>query len=90
VAVLLALFYFLGKENEGMKLAFLGTALLTYFGASLVVLIAAFKDSVGTGFLCLCVPFYALYWVFKVNENETVKLIYTFATVLMLALRFLD
>ena len=41
----------------------------TFIGG-IIILIAAFKKSVGTGFLTLCVPFYVLYFVFAQYESE--------------------
>jgi hypothetical protein len=53
------------------------------------VVIAAFRESVGTGFLTLCVPFYALYFVFSVSESDTLKLLYASAVVINISLKFL-
>jgi len=37
---------------------------------SIIILISAFKESVGQGFLCLCVPFYILYYAFAKFQHE--------------------
>lgn len=42
-------------------------------GVSITVLVFAFRESVGTGFLTLCVPCYILYFVFAVCDNGLVK-----------------
>ena len=72
-----------------MMMAFIGTALLYTFTAHIIVVISAFRESVGTGFLTLCVPFYALYYVFSVSENDTLKLLYASAVVINISLKFL-
>lgn len=89
VIVLLAVLYFFGRTNPPIMLAFVGLALLYSVGVHIIVVVAAFKESAGTGFLTLCVPFYALYFVFKVAENDTLKLLYTSAVIINLSLRFL-
>ncbi|HVS15213.1 MAG TPA: hypothetical protein VMV46_14890 [Thermoanaerobaculia bacterium] len=37
--------------------------------ASIIILIHAFQASTGQGFLCLCVPFYILYYAFARFEH---------------------
>jgi hypothetical protein len=86
--VVLSVLYFFGKENEGMKMAFVGVAALYYIAVQILVLIAAFKESVATGFLTLCVPFYGVYFVWKVCENQTLQLLYTVAILLWFVLKF--
>jgi DNA-directed RNA polymerase subunit RPC12/RpoP len=89
VLVVLGVLYFLGRENPGIMLAFLGVAVLYTLTAHIIVIVAAFKESVGTGFLTMCIPFYALYFVFKVNDSDTLKLIYAVAVIINISLRFL-
>ena len=36
---------------------------------SIIILIHAFKASLGQGFLCLCIPFYILYYAFARFEH---------------------
>lgn len=53
-------------------------AMLLYlvgFVCGLIILIHAFKTSVGQGFLCLCVPFYVLYYAFAKFQHEKKNLI---------------
>lgn len=90
VLAVLVLLYYLGKGNPTMMLAFLGFAFLYVLTVHIMVLVAAFRESVGTGFLSLCVPFYALYFVFKVSESDTLKILYGSAMVINISLRFLD
>jgi hypothetical protein len=56
------------------------TALSAIFGlaafvASIIILIDAFKASVGQGFLCLCIPFYILYYAFARFQHDKKNLI---------------
>jgi hypothetical protein len=90
VVAVLAVLYFLGKDNPAMKLAFIGVAALYVLTVHIIVAVAAFRDSIGTGFLALCIPLYALYYVFKVNEDDTLKVLYGFAFVINIALRFIN
>ena len=53
----------------------------------IVVAVVAFKEGAGTGFLALCIPLYALYFVFKVNDNNTLKVLYLAAFLINLASR---
>ncbi len=41
-----------------------GILALVAFVAAVIILIHAFKASIGQGFLCLCIPFYILYYAF--------------------------
>ena len=70
-------------------LAFMGVAVLYYIAVKIIVLVAAFKESVGTGFLTLCIPLYAIYFVFKINDSDTLKLLYGVAALILFSLRFI-
>jgi len=48
---------------------------LAAFACSIIILIHAFKASVGQGFLCLCIPFYILYYGFARFTHEKKNLI---------------
>jgi hypothetical protein len=87
--VVLGVLYFLGKQNPAVMLAFLATGVLYTLTVHIIVVVAAFRESAGTGFLTLCIPFYALYFVYKVSENDTLKVLYTSAVLLNIGLRFL-
>lgn len=64
---------------------FIRPFLLVYFAILLLysmiigiaVLIAAFKDDVGTGFMTLCVPFYVVYFLRAKCESKLLKALYT-------------
>ena len=47
-----------------------GLCYLVMFACSIIILIAAFQESVGQGFLCLCIPFWILYFAFAKFEHE--------------------
>ena len=89
VFLLLGVLYFFGRENPDIMLVFVGVAALYCLTVHIIVAVAAFRESVGKGFLTLCVPFYALYFVFKVSESDTLKVLYGSAVLLNIALRFL-
>ena len=90
VVVVMATLYFLGRENPGMKLAFVGVAALYVLTTHIIVAVAAFRQGIGMGFLTLCIPFFALYFVFKVSDSDTLKILYGFAVLLNIALKFID
>ena len=48
---------------------------LASFICSIVILIAAFQDSVAQGLLCLFIPFYIFYYALAVFQNEKKGLI---------------
>jgi hypothetical protein len=87
--VVLGLLYWLGQTNPFMKLAFIGVAALYTFGMHIMVAISAFRESAGTGLMALCIPFYAVYYVFKVSEDQTLQLLYGVAFLLNIILRFI-
>jgi len=90
LAVILGALYYFGQGNPVLMLAFLGVAALYTLGVHIVVVVVAFKDGIGTGFLTLCIPFYALYFVFKVHENDTLKVLYAVAILINIILRFIN
>ena len=75
-AVLLVL-YLLGRQGGGEMnvpmAAFVGLVLLYALGVWITTAVFAFKDSVGKGFLCLCIGIYAIYWVYKESDNNFLK-----------------
>ncbi len=56
-------------------LALGGICSLISFVGAIIILISAFKESVGQGFLCLCVPFYILYFAFAKFQHEKKNMI---------------
>ena len=59
----------------GSILALVGGIVNFIFG--IVLLVAAFKRSVGTGFLTLCVPFYIFYFMFAQYQSPKKKMVIT-------------
>jgi len=70
-------------------LAFVGLGLAYAAIMHIVVLVAAFRESVGTGFLTLCIPIYGLWFVFKTNDSDTLKILYGVAIVVNLVMRLI-
>jgi hypothetical protein len=89
LVLLLGVLYLLGRQNRSYMFAFLLTAGLYSGVVHIVVIVAAFQEGMGTGFLTLCVPFFSLYFVFKTNDSDTLRVLYAVAVVLNLAVRFI-
>jgi hypothetical protein len=70
-------------------LTFIGMVFVYSLGIHITVIVIAFQESAGTGFLTLCLPFYSLYFVFKQCDNGILKLLYAIAVALNLTLKFL-
>jgi len=87
--VVLGILYFLGRSNPAMMLGFIAVALLYTLVVHILVVVAAFQEGAVTGILTLCFFPYALYFVFKVSDNDTLKILYGFAVVPYICLRFL-
>jgi hypothetical protein len=68
---------------------YLVTWLLYALVVGIIVLVAAFKDGVGTGFLTLCVPFYVLYFVYSKCDSKLVKALYSIGILVGLLTRVL-
>jgi hypothetical protein len=66
---------FFGRTNPTMLMASGAVAGLFAMGVQIAVLIAAFQESTGTGFLTLCVPFYVFYFVYGVSGSKTLKIL---------------
>ncbi len=72
-AVLMLGFYFLASGDDELEGAFRLLTGIYQLVVGLWLLVAAFGVSAGTGIMCLCIPFYALYFVFSVNTNSVLK-----------------
>lgn len=81
--------YLLGRTNEAVMMACVGIGALYVLTVQIIVIVAAFKEGVGTGFLTLCVPFYAVYFVFKTSESNTLKILFGVSVIINIALQFL-
>ena len=89
VVLMLAGLYVGGRNSPPMMLAFVVIVALYCLAVHLIVVIAAFRDGAGQGFLTLCLPFYALYYVFKVNGDSTLQMLYGSAVIMNIILRVL-
>ncbi|MHC4218461.1 MAG: hypothetical protein ACYSU7_08395 [Planctomycetota bacterium] len=56
-----------------MGVLFLGVQTVFGLAIGITVLVFAFMTGIGQGFLTLCVPFYVLYFVFSVCDNQYVR-----------------
>jgi hypothetical protein len=91
VIALLGVFYYLGRENPPMMLGFAAVALVYILGVHIITTVHAFSnEGIGTGFLTLCIPLYAIYYVFKVCDSDTLKVLYGFSILLNIGLRVLS
>jgi hypothetical protein len=80
--VILAIFgtlFFLGKSSPPMMGLLILCVAIYSLAVHICVIVAAFRESVGTGFLAMCIPFYAVYFVFSVSDNIWLKTFYPVA-----------
>jgi hypothetical protein len=89
IAVFVTLFFF-ARGSPAMALAFFGSQFLFALVVHILVLVSAFRSGTLQGFLCLCLPFYALYWVFVESENPALKWAYGAAAATNIVTRVLD
>ena len=70
-----------GWFSPGMATVYTVVSGLFSLVIGILVLIAAFKESVGQGFLTLCIPFYVLYFVYGRLEDTLLKVLFTVALI---------
>lgn len=75
----------LGFMNETMAAVFQVAAILFFLAIHIMVVIAAFQEGAGQGLMTLCIPCYALYFVYARSENPTLKMLYSLALLVRLA-----
>jgi hypothetical protein len=90
VAGIFALLYGFARLNPAGIMVYAGLALLFYVAIRITVLIFAFGEGAGTGFMTLCIPFYDLYFVYGINENRMLKSLYTISLLAVLAMKTLS
>jgi hypothetical protein len=73
------LLFIMGLVNESAAIGFHVIQAVFALGVMILVLIAAFKDSIGQGFLTLCLPFYVFYFVFARCDSSFVKTLFLIA-----------
>jgi uncharacterized membrane protein YhaH (DUF805 family) len=67
------LLYALGRNSDLMKGVYVLSAALFILVSHIFVIVAAFKDSIGKGFLCLCIGIYAIYYTFRESDSTVLK-----------------
>jgi hypothetical protein len=87
LGLLLAGTYAWGRSDPLGMLAFACVALLYALVVQILVIIAAFQEGTGRGFLAMCLPFYGIYFVFRVQESDTLKLLYGIAIAINIIVR---
>jgi len=79
--------YSAARQDANAAQAFGFLALMYCASIELLIRVLAFCESIGTGFLTLCLPFFELYFVYWINENRYIKALYT-ASLLVTALLY--
>lgn len=82
--------FLLARSSEGIAMAFLAISGVYGLTIAVWILISAFREGVGTGVLCLCVPFYALYFVFAKRDNPYLKATFAAAVITNICSYLLD
>ena len=73
---ILGVLFVIARSNEDLAELYLIPQSLFGLVIAVIVLVQAFRQSIGTGILTLCVPFYVLYFVFSVNQNAYIKALF--------------
>ena len=88
--IFFGIFYFQARSDESIAAAYLLVEGLFSLAVGVTVLVLAFREGIGTGLLTLCLPFYALYFVFAVCENQYVRVLFPLSILASVAGFFLD
>jgi hypothetical protein len=75
-AAILGVLFLLARNNEELVELYKLPQSLFGLVVGVIVLVQAFRESIGTGILTLCLPFYVFYFVFFVNENPHIKALF--------------
>ncbi len=73
LAAVILLFFLLARSNPTLAPVYTIVAGVYQLSIGIWILVTAFRESLGTGFMCLCIPFYALYFVLAKSENPYLK-----------------
>jgi hypothetical protein len=68
--------YLWGRTSQTGAMAFVGIQAIYGLGVGIYTLVLAFRESVGTGFMTLCIPCYSLYFVYGMSENPVLKALF--------------
>lgn len=77
--------YGFGWMNEPAALGYVVVQAIFSLVVGIMVLVSAFKDSVGQGFMTMCIPCYALYFVYGRCESALVKGLFSVSILAQLA-----
>ncbi len=88
-ALILYLLFDHARGNPGSAAAFLVPQFLFSMVVGIIILVEAFRDGIGTGFLTLCLPFYIFYYVLSVNESPHIKALFAVSMIASTARFFL-
>ena len=68
-----------------MALVFHGVQAIFVLGVGICVLVSAFRESAGQGFMTMCIPCYVFYFVYGVCDSPLIKVLYSIAILTRLA-----
>ena len=83
--VVLGGLFALGFTNPKIALAFHLVQIIYSLIVGIAVLVSAFRESTGTGFMTMCIPCYVFYFVYSVCDSPLIKLLYSIAILSRLA-----
>lgn len=88
--IFFGIFFVLARSDESIAAGYLLVQGFFGLAVGVTVLVLAFREGIGTGLLTLCLPFYSLYFVFAVCDNQHVKLLFPLSILASVAGYFLD
>lgn len=82
-AVAVVSLFLAAKSSDDSAAVCIPILALYSLGIGIWTLVCAFREGVGTGFLCLCVPFYAFYFVYAKCKQPHLMASYAIAVLAM-------
>lgn len=76
IVVVMGAFLALAWGDQTLLIGYMAVESIFTLGVVIMVLVFAFREGILTGFLTLCVPFYVLYFVFGVCDNQWVRALF--------------
>jgi hypothetical protein len=83
--VVLGALFGLGFTNPKIALAFHLVQAIFSLIVGILVIVSAFRESTGQGFMTMCIPCYSLYFVYAVCDSALIKLLFSIAILSRLA-----
>lgn len=77
IVLVLGVLYALARSNPEMALVYVAVQGIYSLVIAVMVLIKAFQESTGTGFMTLCIPCYILYFVYGLSESPMLKALFS-------------